>query len=733
MTEERKGLGEDGKTLRQMLEESEQIYKKTGFYGGITDLQLRHQDPLKYELFHSRIVAALISGRETTKMISGSPFVREVAELCIGLYTPEGDNIAQSTGIQLHIQCMGDLIKWMINKNYEEDVGIAEGDLFCSNDNAICGVHMADVYDLLPIFQDGELLGWVCTVIMEPDVGGVTPSCMPMANVERASDGVKICAEKVGSNDQLRRDFEIRIEQTMGMPQLFTLDRKGAIAANIRVRKEALKMIDEFGLDYYKRASRELIEEERRAQLGRIRERTIPGRYRNVSPLEFYMKDQPVSWLPAKRDVIRLAPIEMEILASGEMVLDFEGAGEWGWHSMNSTPSGMSGGLSIGLIHTMCYDGRANLGSILPCHLKLPVDSVFNPSNIRELPTSNGWAPICQVFGLWFELISQAYYARGFREEVFSLSTNGGGIPGGYDQYGVKRALMNASGAGILGAGARGVADGLDNGGVLFTPEVDMGNFEVWEMFVPYLDLGRIHDPYTVGYGRFRSGASIAAMWLHHNSREAVIGGCGANTSDAILPNRGLFGGYPPGRQQFFLIRNPKINELVAKRESLVHAMGDPDRPDFHRLEGEVIRMSMTSPVLEINDGDLMICAPMASGGLGDPVERDTRRVKEDLDNGLATPRIARDIYCVEAQYDDSGKEWAVDSGKTDELRQKKREQRLTQGVPTRQWWQQARERVMAKGMNGMLIEMYQNSMKMSNRFTQEFNDFWALPENFEM
>src|SRR4030042_1656697 len=166
----RKGIGESGKPLKQMKEKSEELLEKTGYYAGITKPHLLRDDPVKSELFHSRLISILIAGRETTKMISGSPFVREVAELCLGLYTPEGDNIAQSTGIQIHIRLMGDHIKWMIDKDYEKDVGIEDGDLFISNDPAISNMHPTDIYDIMPIFWKGEVIGWVITVIMEMDI-----------------------------------------------------------------------------------------------------------------------------------------------------------------------------------------------------------------------------------------------------------------------------------------------------------------------------------------------------------------------------------------------------------------------------------------------------------------------------------------------------------------------------------------------------------------------------------
>ena len=725
-----KGIGENGKTLRQMREDNDRLYQETGCYAGITEPHLLKQDPIRAELFHSRIMASLIAGRETTRMVSGSPFVREVAELCLGLYTPEGDNIAQSTGIQVHIKLMGDNIQWMIDKNYEEEVGINDGDFFIANDPVIAGMHAADVYDMLPIFWEGELVGWVSTVIMEMDIGAVTPGMMPTANVERGTDGLKFCCERIGSNDKLNRDFEHKIELSLDMSDIFLLDRKGAMAANIRVREEIKRIIGEFGIDYYKRATRELIEEERRNQIARIRQRMVPGRYRNVVTAEFPMANQPVAWVPAKRDTIRLIPLQMDILTSGHLVLDFEGIGEWGWHPFNGTPKAVWGGISVATVQTLSYDGRGNLGSLLPMDVKgLTEDSLLNPTQIRKLATSTPWAPLLDVFGMWTHMLGVAYYLRGFREETFNYRSSGGWMVAGYDQMGVKRPLM-AAGTGNFGPGACGVCDGVDCGGWLATPEVDMGNVEVWELFVPQMELTRRLEPYSVGYGRFRSGLAVPQISMAHRSQQLV--GCGVvgTASDFIFPNLGQFGGYPGGRRNTLLLRHDNLQELMEKRRPLLHEIGDP-RDLVERFPGQVTDCGLLPEPAEIFEGDLLVSCSAAGGGLGDPIERDPVWIKADLDNGLTTEWQASNIYCVKASYDESAKEWKVDEAETTKLRQAKRKQRLSRAVPVKDWWKKNRERIISRDLHPLILEMYQSSMKMSESFTQEYKDFWALPDDF--
>lgn len=725
---EQKGIGDKGKTLKQVLEENRRLYEETGCYAGITDPHILRDDRIKAELFHSRLMSSLISGRETCKMISGSPFVGEVAELCMGLYTPEGDNVVQSTGIQVHVRLMGDNITWMIENNYEEEVEINDGDLFLANDPVIAGIHAPDVYDILPVFWEGELVAWVCTVIMEMDISAVSPGCMPTTSVERGADGIKFCCEKYGTNDKIRRDFEHKIDISLDLPDIFMLDRKGAVAANIRVREDMKNMIEEFGLDYFKQATKELIEEERRAQITRIKQRTIPGRYRDVVPFEIYMADAQVSWLPAKKDCIRLIPIQMDILPEGRLVLDFDGIGEWGWHSFNPTTKGLWGGFSICVVQTLSYDGRGNLGSLLPCDIKEPpVDSLFNPSQIKQLATANPWPSMIDVFSLWCGMIGSSFYLRGFREEIFNYVSSAGWQLAGYDQFGNKRPMLGGN-TGIFGAGATGVCDGVDAGGWVATPETDLGNAEVFELFMPLMYMTRNLEPYSVGYGRYRSGVSIPTMDLLHRITVGIGSGAIGCAHDRILPNIGMFGGYPGGKRNTFLIRYHNFQELVDNRIPLIHEIGDP-REFMNQEHAEVFYHNYMPPAVEVFDKDQLVVDNTSAGGLGDPIERDPALQKADLDNGLTNEEISRNVYCIEASCNEKTEEWNIDEEATKKLREEKRKQRLARGVPVEQWWQKSRQRLQNKDIDPLLLEMYQSSMKLSEGFTQEFKDFWALPD----
>ena len=132
---ERPPIGWDGRRLDEMLATSERLFAETGSYLGLAgELELKDSDPIGYEKLFSRLRGGLVSARETALNISASPIVRELGELCFALYTPEGDSIALSTGIIVHVHTMSDAIKCMVRKGYEDNPGIRPGDIFANND-----------------------------------------------------------------------------------------------------------------------------------------------------------------------------------------------------------------------------------------------------------------------------------------------------------------------------------------------------------------------------------------------------------------------------------------------------------------------------------------------------------------------------------------------------------------------------------------------------------------------
>ena len=259
-----------------------------------------------------------------------------------------------------------------------------------------------------------------------------------------------------------------------------------------------------------------------------------------------------------------------------------------------------------------------------------------------------------------------------------------------------------------------------------------MGSAEVWELFVPHMEMSRRIDPYSVGYGRFRSGLAVPQVVMIHRSQQLVGSGIIGTASDGIIPNLGQFGGYPGGRRNTMLLRYDNLPELMEKRQPLLYELGHPaDLKD--RFPGQVFDMGLLAVPTEIYEGDLLVSASASAGGLGDPIERDPALITADMDNGLTTEWQASNMYCVKTSYDEKAKQWKVDEAATKELRQAKRKERLARGVPAKEWWRKSRQRLVERDIDDRILEMYQSSMRLSEAFTQEFKDFWALPDDFNL
>lgn len=156
-----RGIVRGGDTLKQHRDGIMEASKRTGHYAGLKQMELRDSDPIMYNKLFSRLRAGVVDARETAKKIAASPIVEQEGELCFTLYNAAGDSILTSTGIIIHVGTMGAAIKYMIENDWESNPGVKDRDIFCNNDSLIGNVHPCDIHTIVPIFHEGELIGWV--------------------------------------------------------------------------------------------------------------------------------------------------------------------------------------------------------------------------------------------------------------------------------------------------------------------------------------------------------------------------------------------------------------------------------------------------------------------------------------------------------------------------------------------------------------------------------------------
>jgi acetone carboxylase alpha subunit len=519
----------------------------------------------------------------------------------------------------------------------------------------------------------------------------------------------------------------------MRLPDLFLLDRKGAMAANIKVREEVEKIVEEFGVDYLLEGTKEIIEMERRAQLKRVRIRTVPGKFHSPVAFENYMTK---TFAPPHHaiDQVRLVPMDFFIKSDGSYFLDLDGAGPWGWHPSNTTPSSMRGAMCLALTQTIAYSGRANQGTMFCVDMHLPYDTYVNPSS-PNIATSNLFSFPINGGSVWIGLQSRAFFSRGFLEECMagSPSTSGLGMAG-KDHLGNDYGFALADTAGTHPSGAFAIRDGY-TGYVIWQPVSDMGNCEIWELIMPLLWTGRNLLPDSCGWGRYRTGFPVLGNWMIYKTPVLFFELFPVVLADKIYPNTGMYGGYPGAGPFCKMVTSANTEELLDKQRPLAHGIGYPDKSDLEEnISGKFSLETSRGVVMKdvTKHGDwIQLNYGHQAGGVGDPIRRDVNLVKKDLDNGLVTLHASRRVFCVHASYDDTSEEWVIDPKKTEQLRKHRKQKRLQKGIPVKEWYKKRRADLLNKDLPPLIKDMYNGSLQKGKRWPAEFSDFWGLPADF--
>ena len=693
-----------------MLAASERVFAETGSYAGLTgELEMKDTDPIGYEKLFARLRGGLVSARETALNISASPIVRELGELCFALYTPEGDSIALSTGIIVHVHTMSDAIKFMVRHGWEDNPRIRPGDIFANDDPTIGDVHNADVQTFVPIFWEDKLIAWAGGVTHVLDIGASTPGGVPVGPTNRLDDGIDLPCMKIGENDELAQWHLLRCQKQTRAPMYYLLDERTRLAGCHMVREAVERVILEEGIDRFQQFSREVIEEGRRSFKSRIREMTVPGRYRSATGFDVTFADKQQLPARARRDFLMHAPFEVRIGGDGDYALDMDGASSWGWHSMNCTPSGMQGAIWVQFTQTLICNDKVNDGAYLAIETNFPEGTIANLGD-AEGSTGIAWAFLQPAFTGFPRTLSRALQARGFIEEVIApYSTSGNVIQGGgIDQYGNSSAIMNFEIA-AQGMGGKYVLDGTDTCAAMFNPEGDAGDVEMWELICPMTYLSRRIKANTGGAGRHRGGSSFESLLVVHGTEFWELQNLG---STRILAS-GLFGGYPGSASYVHNIKGADLIERAQRGEAYPLADGSFDDPALMEIQGERTYKQDNFTTLEpFAEGDLYLSVMKGGPGLGDPLLRPVEHVERDVEEGHLLPRFAESIYGVSD-------------------RDAYRRRRLERGRPAREWWAAERERVLAGDVIDAVKVGYAESMKLSERFAAEFRGFWDLPEDF--
>ena len=724
-------------SLKDRLRAHDEAFAKTGHLFGLSKLARKESDPGTYEAVWHILSNLCNAAWSVGCKVSSSPIAAEGGDALWALHTPTGEAICVSRGITAHPGLLADMVRNFIELGYEDVPGFKQGDLFENNDPHYGGIHAPDFDMAMPLFYGDELVAWATCVSHVSDCGSVTPGSIGFLNPDCYSDGLCIAMEKVGESDQFYPWYEMRIKSRTRTPDWVLGDARGRLAGCLTIREKLTEVIDKYGLDFFRDAAQEYVEDSRRYAVGRVKTQTVPGRIRKSQFKDLAMKGKRV--LLGKQDIDCLfnLPMELEIGADAKVRISLRGASGTVPFGQNISPTALKSGLLMGYSHIIGFD-MFNSGPKAAWDVEPPpAGSWANPFE-KDFSASSGvaWAPAVMWLSSLYEVFGRLFQMRGFVEEMAAgAATTMTAEFAGTNQMGVYVAGLTLEQA-CNGSPARGFTDGENSAWCLYTPNADFGNAEIAELYYPILFLGRNIEPDSAGYGRFRGGLGHTAVWMVHNT-PGIEYQCGcAGIRSKIIANHGMYGAYPsiPDRPSY--AHDTNLRELIAEQKPLLHERGDPESPTVamgvkaRELETSAIAPFVTPEPLQ--DYDLIVHPISGAQSMGDPIERDPKAVEDDLSKGWVRARVAEQIHGVVAQPNGSSA-WSVDEAATEKRRAEIRAERKRRAVPFKQWWSQEKQKVAAReNMDPAVLTMWRTSMELSPDYGTELRAFWDLPEDFE-
>ncbi len=658
-------------------------------------------DPVKYELLYQKLEAACNEAKDIVQYLSGSTIAREAGEVVTAFYLPEsGEAASMACSILMHIMTTTRAIQYMSKERYKEDIGINPGDQFICNDAYIGGMHVPDFALVAPIFYGDVLVGWTGSLAHTTETGGIEPGGMCPSATEACHDGIILPAIKLIEHGMLRRDLMNLIQRPVRDPTSMEMDIKAKIAGNERLKLRVKELIDEYGVEFFKEATKQFVDDAE-VQCRAIIKSLKAGVYRSrVYTDVFYKREN------------RLATIgvEVEVKEEGEIIVRAPIVPPQVAAFDNAFFPAIESTCFYHLLTALFYDTRWNTGLGRIIKIEVPEKCRINADPNHSV----GYATVGIAGGTFAEAlmkcVSEILYASGKYEDVMPNSTTVS-LPffGGINQFGLPRVQLDMA-VSVPGGGGRIGRDGIDGSVCGCTPGFSIADVEGEEILTATVKLSHAYRPDSGGFGQYRGGNGLRDMLFIHGSNMVFAGSFGSGLR--IPVGEGMFGGYPRAATRLDVMRNTNFYDVVKEGKPIPYEYEEIRK----LLKGDAEFSGIPNfPTELFKEGDFVISSNTGGGGIGDPLEREPEAIVRDIKDHKATVAVSNHVYCVAIDP----KTLAIDHKKTEKLRKAKKETRLKEGIPAKKYIKELIARRNSRNLPAPALAHHDEMLGFSNGYRE--------------
>ena len=241
-------------------------------------------DAFTAEVIRSAVVA--ITGEMKTNLMRTAyhTIIYEAEDFTVGLFDADGNTISIGLGLPMFIRGLSDSIKAKIEFWGKEN--IHPGDILLTNDSYTMGSHLNHLIFTLPIFNDGELIAFSCSMAHWQDIGG------QLGGVTRDifSEGLQIPFVKIFRAGKENPEITSIIRANVRVPERAMGDMRAQLASIRTGERRLLQLLQRYGNQAFKESIRLVYEQSEK--LARAAVRRIPD---GVYEAESFMDDDGVN------------------------------------------------------------------------------------------------------------------------------------------------------------------------------------------------------------------------------------------------------------------------------------------------------------------------------------------------------------------------------------------------------------------------------------------------------
>lgn len=551
-------------------------------------------DPITFSVIWNRLLSIAEELGVTLRHTAFSEGVREGDDFSTAIFDSTGQMIAQGPFSPGHLGSFPYVVAAALE--YFPTDTLCPDDCILLNDSSMGSGHFPDTFQILPVFSNNTLIGYVCNSAHQVDMGGAAAGSQKVEGItESFQEGLRILPVRLARKGEIDEDIMRLILGNVRVPDKVRGDLLAQYNANRSAAQRLKDLYEDYSIDLLNAAYAKLLKESENSMRNALA-RVPAGTYSFEDQLDDYGPNT---------EPVRFA-VDINFDGKGSVIIDFS-------RSNDAVPAAINSYLNytrayaVFAIKVFCdANWPQNAGNMKPIKVIARPGSFFNP----KFPAPSGGRAALQVrmFDVINGALAQAMPERAMGAFSHWSNPNFGGID---DRTGRPFVMYDLGLAGYGGSAERDGAEAL-------SPVMNCSNIpvEVHETYNPVL-VHRVElIPDSGGAGTHRGGCGLRKDVELTNSSATL----------SLLGDRHLFQPY---------------GIFGGKSGALAETILNPGRNS---------RNLPSKGHVQIERGDVISFRLSGAGGYGPPEKRSVGAIKEDLADGYITPNFALRYYNYESQ-----------------------------------------------------------------------------------